>query len=82
MTIDDSAEQDFPVDRYPIVDLEEYLSGNRRRGLGTYIVRNFMDDVSHVYHPGRGNRLVLVKKIPRVTTGVGGGDPQGGGCRA
>lgn len=43
------------------LDLAEFVAGGRRRGIGTYIIWNFMDEVRHAYHPGLGNELILVK---------------------
>lgn len=37
------------------------MTGNRKRGIGTYIIRNVMDEVRHEYRPGNGNELTLVK---------------------
>lgn len=43
--------------------LAEFIASGRKRGIGTYIIRNFMDEVRHAYHPGQGNELTLIKYL-------------------
>jgi len=49
-----------PLD-HPTPDLKAYWESAGPKGLGILILRQFMDQVSHSYLPGRGNRLRLVK---------------------
>ncbi|MDQ3813001.1 MAG: ATP-binding protein [Armatimonadota bacterium] len=53
----------FPVDAAPGVDLDTYLGTDRRRGLGLYIIRSFVDHVEHRFICGQGNELRLVKYL-------------------
>jgi serine/threonine-protein kinase RsbW len=61
VTIVDYSTINFPVDEEEGVPLDEYLGAFRRRGLGLYIIRNFVDSVDHRFIGGRGNELRLVK---------------------
>jgi len=61
VTVADRAQAPFSPLDHPAPDLEGFLAAGRRKGLGILILRTFMDDVSHSYHPGRGNELRLVK---------------------
>ena len=54
---------DFAMNGLGELDLSEYVSGDRKRWMGTFIIRNFMDEVHHTYRPGEGNELVLVKYL-------------------
>lgn len=51
----------FPVDEMPGVPLDDYIEAQRRRGLGLYIIRNFVDQVQHRFISGQGNELKLIK---------------------
>jgi serine/threonine-protein kinase RsbW len=49
------------------VCLEEHLRTGRRRGLGIYIIKSFMDEITHDYDSETGNKLELVKFLPAKT---------------
>ena len=61
ITILDYSTINFPVDEMPGVALDDYIATQRRRGLGLYIIRNFVDRVEHRFICGQGNELRLVK---------------------
>ena len=61
VTILDYSTINFPVDAAPGVSLDNYLDTDRRRGLGLYIIRSFVDHVEHRFICGQGNELRLVK---------------------
>lgn len=61
ITILDYSTINFPVDEVPDVPLGDYIETERRRGLGLYIIRNFVDRVEHRFICGQGNELRLVK---------------------
>lgn len=61
ITILDYSTVNFPVDEAPGVALDDYIDTQRRRGLGLYIIRNFVDHVEHRFICGQGNELRLVK---------------------
>ena len=61
VVITDFSTVNFPVDEREGIPLEDYLGEYRRRGLGLYIIRNFVDQVDHRFVDGRGNELRLVK---------------------
>lgn len=61
VTINDQSSESFPVTKMEIITVDEFLASNRKRGLGTYIIRNFVDKVEHSFSPKRGNRLRLTK---------------------
>jgi serine/threonine-protein kinase RsbW len=61
VTIIDFSSIDFPVDEMPGVPVEDYLDAQRRRGLGLYIIRSFVDQVEHRFIGGQGNELRLIK---------------------
>lgn len=51
----------FPVDQNPGLPLDDYIETQQRRGLGLYIIKNFVDFVEHRFICGQGNELRLVK---------------------
>jgi serine/threonine-protein kinase RsbW len=57
----DYSKTEFAVNNAPAVDVEDYLSEHRQRGLGLYIIRSFVDHVEHRFVCGRGNELRLTK---------------------
>ncbi len=61
ITILDYSSVNFPVDEVAEVGLDDYIETQRRRGLGLYIIRNFVDRVDHRFVCGQGNELRLVK---------------------
>ncbi|MBI3945639.1 MAG: ATP-binding protein [Armatimonadetes bacterium] len=60
----------FPPEMASSLDIAEFAASGRRRGIGSYIIRSFVDEVHHSYRPGRGNELTLVKYLAK---GVPGG---------
>jgi serine/threonine-protein kinase RsbW len=56
----------FAIKELSDLDLAAFVKGDRKRGMGTYIIRNFMDEVHHAYHPGVGNELTLVKYLSQA----------------
>ena len=63
ISILDHAPTDFPAEVKPCMELEDYISSEKRRGMGLFIIHSFMDDVRHRYVVGHGNELLLVKYI-------------------
>lgn len=61
ITIFDHSTHDFPVLEHAPDGIEEYFSEQKKRGLGLFIIRSFVDDVRHRFTHGRGNELLLVK---------------------
>ena len=61
VTILDYSTINFPIDDSAGVTLDEYIETERRRGLGLYIIRSFVDDVEHRFICGQGNELKLIK---------------------
>jgi serine/threonine-protein kinase RsbW len=56
-----------------VKDLEEYLELRRNRGLGTYIMRRFMDQVEFSHAPGEGTCVSMTKyrATPNANLGAG-----------
>jgi anti-sigma regulatory factor (Ser/Thr protein kinase) len=65
VVIADRARAAFSPLEHPTPDIETYWAAGRTKGLGILILRSFMDDVSHTYHPDRGNELRLIKYAAR-----------------
>lgn len=61
VTVVDYSTINFPVDEMPGIPLDDYIDAQRRRGLGLYIIRNFVDHVEHRFICGQGNELRLIK---------------------
>ena len=61
ITILDHSMHDFPVLNYAPNCMDEYFSEQKKRGMGLFIIRSFVDDVKHSFVNGRGNELLLVK---------------------
>jgi serine/threonine-protein kinase RsbW len=61
ITILDRSQSNFPIHEDSGIDVDHYLAEHRRRGLGLYIIRSFVDDVRHRFIEGHGNELLLVK---------------------
>lgn len=53
----------FDYAKASVVEPEEYIQNSRARGLGLYIIRNFVDELSYDRNTAEGNRLRLVKNI-------------------
>jgi serine/threonine-protein kinase RsbW len=61
ITILDRSPHNFPIHEDSGIDVDHYLAEQRRRGLGLFIIRSFVDDVKHRFVEGHGNELLLVK---------------------
>ncbi len=61
VTILDYSTINFPIDTSGGMTIDEYIETERRRGLGLYIIRSFVDDVEHKFICGQGNELKLTK---------------------
>lgn len=61
ITILDRSPQNFPIHEQSGINAESYIAEQRRRGLGLFIIRSFVDDVQHRFIEGHGNELLLVK---------------------
>ncbi len=61
VTILDYSTINFPIDDTGGMTIDEYIETERRRGLGLFIIRSFVDDVEHKFICGQGNELKLTK---------------------
>lgn len=52
---------DFQQDR--IVDAKDYIANGSERGLGLYIISQFVDDVRYEHGSGSGNTMRLTKRL-------------------
>ena len=68
ITLLDYSTVNFPVDETPGIALDEYLDTHRKRGLGLYIIRTFVDHIEHRFICGQGNRLRMVKFLGALST--------------
>ena len=59
----DRAESFSPLE-HGKVSIEDHIREGRRRGLGIYIMKSFMDEINHDYDRESGNKLELVKFLP------------------
>jgi anti-sigma regulatory factor (Ser/Thr protein kinase) len=55
----------YPFDEQGNFDLEDQLRRLEPGGLGIYIIKNFMDEVSYNHSPRDGNTLTMVKFLAR-----------------
>lgn len=53
----------FDFQRHRIVEPEQYLANRQERGLGMYIITNFVDDVDYQRGTTAGNYLRLTKLL-------------------
>lgn len=53
----------FSYEDTPEIPPEDYVAAGRRRGLGLFIIRNFVDDVDYASDVEQGNTLRLTKKL-------------------
>ena len=53
----------FDFDTQEAIDPERYLAEKRERGLGMFIIKNFVDNSHYERDPGQGNRLRLEKLL-------------------
>jgi serine/threonine-protein kinase RsbW len=53
----------FDLEGTPSVSPDQYMKDERSRGLGLYIIRNFVDDVTYERNTPAGNRLRLIKRL-------------------
>ena len=53
------------------INMGNHIAAGRKRGLGLFIMRKVMDEVSYAYKDGRNNELTLVKyirpEVPEMT---------------
>jgi serine/threonine-protein kinase RsbW len=66
LTIRDTAEFFDPTD-YTLPDIDDHVKSGKKRGLGIFLMRKIMDEVTHRVVDDKINELVLVKNI--TTTG-------------
>jgi len=52
----------FDLDAVPEPDLDAALEERAEGGLGVFIIRRLMDEIHHVFTPGIGNVLTLIKR--------------------
>lgn len=62
----------FAFDAKGRFELADQLASSDRGGLGIYMMRQLMDEVSHFHSPVDGNVVTLVKLLP-ATTGAARG---------
>jgi serine/threonine-protein kinase RsbW len=53
----------FEPDRVPLPDLQKYYREHRVGGLGMYLMKSLMDDVTYISVPGKYNQVLLSKNI-------------------
>ena len=53
----------FEPERVPRPDLQKYYHEHRVGGLGMYLMKSLMDDVTYTSIPGKYNQVLLSKKI-------------------
>lgn len=46
------------------MNLQDYLKQERLGGLGIFIMKSFVDEISHKYTQSTGNKLELIKFLP------------------
>jgi anti-sigma regulatory factor (Ser/Thr protein kinase) len=52
----------FDLDAVPEPNLDAALEERSEGGLGVFIMRRLMDEIHHVFSPGEGNILTLIKR--------------------
>ena len=57
--------KEFDFENYKVPDISSHLKEMKMHGLGLYIIKNFMDDVSYKRTPDGVNTLTLVKYIKK-----------------
>lgn len=57
--------REFDPGGVPAPDMKEYLARFRRGGLGMYLMRSLMDEVSYDILPGKRNVVRLIKHLSR-----------------
>lgn len=63
LTVRDEAPP-FDPTKMPDPDMEEHVRAGKKGGLGIYLMRKIMDEMSHHVLSGGVNELVLVKNLP------------------
>lgn len=53
----------FEPDKVPVPDLQKYYREHRVGGLGLYLIKSLMDDVTYTSVPGKYNKVLLSKNI-------------------
>jgi serine/threonine-protein kinase RsbW len=61
VVITDYSTINFPIDDSAGISIDEYIETERRRGLGLFIIRSFVDHLEHRFICGQGNELKLIK---------------------
>jgi len=56
----------FDPAKIPLPDLQKYYREHRVGGLGMYLMKSLMDDVTYTSVPGKYNKVLLSKKIGNV----------------
>ncbi len=55
--------QGFDFNDHPISDPQEYLAKGNERGLGMFIISQFVDEIDYRRGTAQGNRLRLTKRV-------------------
>ena len=53
----------FAFDEHEVIEPKEYVESKNQRGLGMYIIKSFVDDVSYEPQTRGGHRLRLTKML-------------------
>lgn len=53
--------KDFSPDSVMDIDIQEHVKAGKRNGLGLFLIRKIMDEVSYRFDPDEGNMLTMVK---------------------
>jgi serine/threonine-protein kinase RsbW len=61
----DGARRFSPLD-WRSISVDEYVQQGHTHGLGIFIMKSFMDEIIHEYDENVGNRLRLIKVLPRA----------------
>ncbi len=54
----------FDPERIKSPDMDVYLKKMKRGGLGLYLIKTLMDKVDFDIHPGKQNRVKMIKYLP------------------
>lgn len=68
VTVRDTGESFDPVKVSPVTDMREHVRCGKKSGLGIFIMRRIMDEVSYSFRRGELNELRMVKYIDRSKT--------------
>jgi anti-sigma regulatory factor (Ser/Thr protein kinase) len=67
IVITDNSKTPFNLLEAKFITPEEFWDKNLNRGLGLFIIRNFVDNIEYSYSEVNGNIIKLSKKIPEST---------------